>query len=85
LYHPVAYVAVILAARPCADSRTYILCELNGSVFHRPIAAFWTIPYFARKSLPLPLLDEILDISTEHLWEMEEFMLSDPEDNEVEQ
>jgi hypothetical protein len=63
----------------------YILCELDGSVFHRPIAAFRVIPYFARKSIPLPSLDELLDISTERLREMEESMLSDPEDDEVEQ
>ncbi|KAF7350636.1 Integrase catalytic domain-containing protein [Mycena sanguinolenta] len=43
----------------------YILCELDGSVFHRPIAAFRIIPYFARTSLPLPPLDDFLDINTD--------------------
>jgi hypothetical protein len=41
--------------------------------------------YFAHKSIPLPPLDEILDISTERLREMEEFTLSDPEDDQVKQ
>jgi hypothetical protein len=62
----------------------YILCELNGSVFHRPIAAFRVIPYFARQSIPLPPLEELLDISTEHLREMEQSNLMDPEDDELE-
>ncbi|KNZ76762.1 hypothetical protein J132_08835 [Termitomyces sp. J132] len=28
---------------------TYIICELDGSVLHRPIAAFCLVPYFARE------------------------------------
>ena len=32
----------------------YILCELDGSVLHRPVAAFHLLPYLARKSIPLP-------------------------------
>ena len=39
----------------------YIICELNGSVFDRPVAAFRVIPYFARKSLPLPDLNKHID------------------------
>ena len=48
----------------------YILCELNGSVLHRPIAAFRVIPYFARSSIPLP--NAFVDIDTRRLREMEE-------------
>jgi hypothetical protein len=48
----------------------YIICELDGTVLHRPIAAFRVIPYFARKSLPLP--EEFLDIDTNRLREMEQ-------------
>jgi hypothetical protein len=62
----------------------YILCELDGAVFHRPIAAFRVIPYFARENIPLPPLEELLDISTEHLREMEQSTLVDPEDEEIE-
>jgi hypothetical protein len=51
----------------------YILCELDGSVLHRPVAAFRVIPYLSRKSIPLPdnILD-ILDIDAEHLRQLEE-------------
>ena len=48
----------------------YIICELDGTVFNRPIAAFRIIPYHARKSIALP--DIALDISTARLHEMEE-------------
>jgi hypothetical protein len=32
----------------------YILCELDGTIFHRPVAAFRLLPYLACKSIPLP-------------------------------
>src|ERR1700677_1404303 len=49
---------------------TYIICELDGTVFHRPIAAFRVIPYFTHKSIPMP--DNFLDIKTKKLHELEE-------------
>jgi hypothetical protein len=60
----------------------YILCELDGSVFHRPIAAFRVIPYFARTAIPIPPLDDFLDIDTQRLRELEESTLADPEELE---
>jgi hypothetical protein len=67
----------------------YIICELDGTVFDRPIAAFRIIPYHARKSIALP--DIALDISTARLREMEESNITgtdsedtiDDEHNEV--
>ncbi|ETW75489.1 hypothetical protein HETIRDRAFT_56478, partial [Heterobasidion irregulare TC 32-1] len=41
----------------------YILAELDGLVFDRPIAAFCVIPYFARRSLKLTKLEALLNIS----------------------
>jgi Integrase zinc binding domain/RNase H-like domain found in reverse transcriptase len=57
----------------------YIICELNGSVFDRPIAAFRVIPYFARKSITLPDLDDFLDIPTDRLGDMEASEVTDPD------
>ena len=50
----------------------YIICELNGSVFDRPVAAFRVVPYFARKAITLPDLSDYLDISTDRLRDMED-------------
>ena len=44
---------------------TYILCELDGSVLHRPVAAFRLVPYFAREQITIP--NDILDIDTAKL------------------
>ena len=59
---------------------TYILVELDGSLFDRPIAAFRVIPYFARRKIPLPPLDDLLDVSRQRLAEMEATIVEDPED-----
>ncbi|KAL7278567.1 hypothetical protein ACG7TL_007566 [Trametes sanguinea] len=46
----------------------YVLCELNGSVLHRAIAAFRLIPYLARGAIPLPA--NFTDISSKRLSEL---------------
>ena len=61
----------------------YIICELNGSVFDRPVAAFWVMPYFAWKSITLPDLSNFLDISANHLRDMEDSALLGDDDPEV--
>jgi hypothetical protein len=43
----------------------YVLCELDGSVLHRPVAAFRILPYLARKSITLP--PNFLDIDPKRL------------------
>jgi hypothetical protein len=53
----------------------YILAELDGTVLHRPIAAFRLLPYFAHKNIPLP--DELIDIDTACLREMEKSIDTD--------
>ena len=62
----------------------YIIAELDGAVFDRPIAAFRVIPYFARTKLDLPPLEELIDISQNRLKEMSESTDVDPDDEEAE-
>jgi hypothetical protein len=61
---------------------TYIIAELDGSVFHRPVAAFQVIPYLACSKITIPLLAELLDISQCRLQELEESDFTDL-DNEL--
>ena len=46
----------------------YILAELDGSVLHRPVAAFRIIPYFARKSIKIP--QSVWDIDEKRFHEL---------------
>ena len=57
----------------------YILAELDGTLFDRPIAAFRVIPYFAHTKIDLPPLEELLDVSDERLQELHNSTVSDPE------
>ena len=43
----------------------YLLCELDGTAFDRPVAAFRVIPYFARVAIPLP--DNFPDLTADRL------------------
>jgi len=60
----------------------YVVAEMDGSVFDRPVAAFRVIPYFARTNLVLPALDQLLDISQARLTQMEDSLPADPEDDD---
>jgi hypothetical protein len=60
----------------------YIIAELDGSVFDRPIAAFRVIPYFARTKLDLPPLSDLLDISKARLTEMTDSDVVDPDEED---
>ena len=48
----------------------YILCEVDGAVMDRPVAAFRVLPYFARHHIPLP--ENFGEITPERLREMVE-------------
>src|SRR6267154_1282398 len=60
----------------------YIICELDGSVFDRPIAAFRVIPYFARTKITIPNLSDFLDISTDRLRDMEHAQSNGDDDDD---
>ncbi len=40
----------------------YLLCELDGSTFARPVAAFRLLLYFARKKIDIPDINAIIDV-----------------------
>ena len=61
----------------------YIICDLDGTIAHAPIAAFRVVPYQARQELNVPDLDMYLDISVARLREMEHSNTADPDDPEV--
>jgi hypothetical protein len=62
----------------------YILCELDGSVLHHPVATFRLLPYLSRKLIPLP--PNVFDIDDKHLDELQTTsdIDDDPEDNSFE-
>ncbi|KAJ7137134.1 hypothetical protein C8R44DRAFT_608372 [Mycena epipterygia] len=50
---------------------SYVVAELDGSVFQSKIAQFRVVPYEARHSIPLPdNIHELIDLSTESLNEL---------------
>ena len=49
----------------------YIVAELDGSIFNRPIVAFWLVPYLAQTN-PLQVPLHTLDVGPEHIRELED-------------
>jgi hypothetical protein len=58
----------------------YIIAELHGSLFDRPVAAFCLTPYFACTKLELPSLDKLLDVSIAHLRKLEDTSFTETDD-----
>ena len=56
----------------------YIICELDGSILHHPVTAFWLLPYLARKPIGLP--DGFINIDTKCLRQMEDMDLPEEHD-----
>ncbi|KIK64888.1 hypothetical protein GYMLUDRAFT_160552 [Collybiopsis luxurians FD-317 M1] len=55
----------------------YIVAELDGTVWRRPVGAFRVLPYFSWLSLPLPDLEDFLDLSTTELAQIDELEADD--------
>jgi len=58
----------------------YIISEMNGSLYDRPVAAFRLIPYFVRTHIDLPPLEDLLDVSIARLKQLEETTFADTDD-----
>ena len=48
----------------------YILAELDGAVFDRPVAAYRVVPYFPRRVATISVEDEQLDVPVERVQEL---------------
>jgi hypothetical protein len=59
----------------------YILSELDGTVLHCPIATFRLLPYFPRKSIPLP--PDFINIDDTCLQEMEHSLDADGDEEDT--
>jgi hypothetical protein len=59
----------------------YILAELDSTVLHHPIATFRLLPYFGRKSIPLP--PDIIEIDDTCLCEMEHSLTADGDEEDT--
>ena len=55
----------------CNYKGAYIVAELDGSIFDRPIVAFQLVPYLAQTD-PLQVPLHTLDVGPEHIHELED-------------
>ena len=66
---------LVVISRNCGGA--YILYKLDGSVLHRPVAAFCLVPYLAQEQITIP--SNILDINTARLCQLKETELLENE------
>ena len=60
----------------------YIICELDGTLLHSPIAAFRVVPYQAREHIDIPDLEQHIDVSVSRLRELESSTSADPDESQ---
>ena len=57
----------------------YIICDLDGTLAHAPIAAFRIVPYFAHENIDLPDLKQHIDVLATQLRKLEDTTVTDPD------
>src|SRR5258708_32983065 len=57
----------------------YILCDLDGTLAHAPVATFRVVPYFVWKSLDIPDIQQHIDVTVACLKQMERTPDADPD------
>jgi hypothetical protein len=62
-------------------SSTYILAKLDSTVLKNTIGAFQVIPYHPRKSILLPNIFDIIDITCTELWQRKQLNEEDDKFN----
>ena len=55
----------------CNKGSAYIICNLDSTLAHTPVVAFRVVPYFTRKSLDIPDIQQHIDMTVAHLQQME--------------
>lgn len=55
----------------CNKGGVYIVCKLDSTLYHNPVAAYHVIPYFTRDYIELLDFEKYSDISVKWLCEME--------------
>jgi hypothetical protein len=58
----------------------YIVCKLDSTLYHNPVAVYCGIPYFVQEYIELPDFEKYSDISVKRLHKMERSTAEDPED-----
>lgn len=62
-----------------AKGGSYLLAEMDGSLYHKKVAQFRVVPYYARKEIPLPKdITKLTGLSERSLHELENSL--EPED-----
>ena len=59
---------------------TYIICDLNGTLAHTPVAAFRVVLYLVHDNINISDLKEHIDISVAWLCELEYSTTANPND-----
>ena len=61
----------------------YIICDLDGTLSHAPVAAFQIVPYFAHEHLNIPDLEQHIDVSISQLRKLEDTAVINPNYPEI--